>query len=39
MTERDLAGWLLKPLGLTREALALVGDRLVREEVDGVRPG
>ncbi|GAA2480118.1 winged helix DNA-binding domain-containing protein [Terrabacter carboxydivorans] len=35
VTERDLAGWLLKPLGLAREALALVGDRLVREEVDG----
>lgn len=35
VTEKDLAGWLLKPLGLTREALALVQDRLVREEVDG----
>ncbi|WP_323101521.1 winged helix DNA-binding domain-containing protein [Intrasporangium sp. YIM S08009] len=35
VTEKDLAGWLLKPLGLTREALALVEDRLVREEVDG----
>jgi hypothetical protein len=33
--EKDLAGWLLKPLGLTREALALVEDRLVRDEVDG----
>ncbi|MCU1537467.1 MAG: hypothetical protein JWP82_1818 [Humibacillus sp.] len=36
VTEKDLAGWLAKPLGLTREALALVDDRLVREEVDGV---
>ena len=36
VTEKDLAGWLLKPLGLTREALALVDDRLVREELDGV---
>ncbi|GAA5033133.1 winged helix DNA-binding domain-containing protein [Terrabacter aeriphilus] len=35
VTEKDLAGWLLKPLGLTREALALVGDRLVREQLDG----
>lgn len=35
VTERDLAGWLLKPLGLTREALALVSDRLLREELDG----
>jgi len=34
VTEKDLAGWLLKPLGLTREALALVGDRIVREDVD-----
>ncbi|HET8987892.1 MAG TPA: winged helix DNA-binding domain-containing protein [Humibacillus sp.] len=36
VTEKDLAGWLLKPLGLTREALALVDDRLVREDLDGV---
>ncbi|MGO4599762.1 winged helix DNA-binding domain-containing protein [Terrabacter sp. 2RAF25] len=35
VTEKDLAGWLLKPLGLTREALALVEHQLVREEVDG----
>ncbi len=35
VTEKDLAGWLLKPLGLTREALALVDGRLVREDVDG----
>ncbi|GAA2742264.1 winged helix DNA-binding domain-containing protein [Terrabacter aerolatus] len=35
VTERDLAGWLLKPLGLAREALALVGDRIVREHLDG----
>ncbi|HET7802459.1 MAG TPA: winged helix DNA-binding domain-containing protein [Humibacillus xanthopallidus] len=37
VTEKDLAGWLLKPLGLTREALALVADRIVREEVDGTQ--
>ena len=35
VTEKDLAGWLLKPLGLAREAIALVDDRVVREEVDG----
>ena len=35
VTEKDLAGWLLKPLSLTRQALALVDDRLVRETVDG----
>jgi hypothetical protein len=35
VTEKDLAGWLLKPLALTREALSLVGDRLVREVADG----
>lgn len=35
VTERDLAGWLLKPLGLAREALALVDDRIQREELDG----
>ena len=35
VTDKDLAGWMLKPLGLTREALALVEDRLVREQVDG----
>jgi hypothetical protein len=35
VTEKDLAGWLLKPLRLTREALGLVADRLVREEVEG----
>ncbi len=36
VTEKDLAGWLLKPLGLTREALELVADRVVREDLDGV---
>ncbi|MFM6850666.1 MAG: winged helix DNA-binding domain-containing protein [Terrabacter sp.] len=35
VTEKDLAGWLLKPLGLTREALDLVEPQVVREEVDG----
>jgi hypothetical protein len=35
VTEKDLAGWLLKPLGLTREALTLVEAEVVREEVDG----
>ncbi|MGO4662632.1 winged helix DNA-binding domain-containing protein [Terrabacter sp. 2TAF16] len=37
VTEKDLAGWLLKPLGLTREALAFVGDRIVSEVLDGQR--
>ena len=35
VTEKDLAGWLLKPLGLSREALALVDGRILREELDG----
>lgn len=35
VTERDLAGWLLKPLAFAREALALVEDRIAREELDG----
>ncbi|OFE17520.1 hypothetical protein BA895_15735 [Humibacillus sp. DSM 29435] len=35
VTENDVAGWLLQPLGFTREALALVEARLEREEVDG----
>ncbi len=36
VTEKDLAGWTGKPLGLTRQALALIDARLVREEVDGI---
>lgn len=36
VTEKDVAGWMSQPLGLAREALALLGDQLVREEVDGV---
>lgn len=36
VTDRDVAGWLAQPLGFAREALALLGDRVVREEVDGV---
>lgn len=35
VTENDVATWLLQPLGFTREALALVETRLVRETVDG----
>jgi hypothetical protein len=35
VTEKDLAGWMNKPLGFTREALALVDDRVLREELDG----
>lgn len=35
VTEKDLAGWINRPLAFTREALTLAGDRLVREEVDG----
>ena len=34
VTEKDVAGWLLQPLGFTREALALIEPRLAREEVD-----
>lgn len=36
VTEKDVAGWLAQPLGFVREALELVGDRIVREDVDGV---
>lgn len=35
VTELDVAKWMLQPLGFTREALALVEARLVRETVDG----
>ncbi|GAB3874802.1 winged helix DNA-binding domain-containing protein [Terrabacter terrigena] len=35
VTEKDFAGWLNKPLGLAREALSLVEQYVVREEVDG----
>ncbi|MGN6752287.1 MAG: winged helix DNA-binding domain-containing protein [Intrasporangium sp.] len=35
VTERDLAGWVSHGLGLAREALALLGDRVERHEVDG----
>ena len=35
VTERDLAGWVAAPLGFARDALALVGDHILREEVDG----
>ncbi|MDC5697881.1 winged helix DNA-binding domain-containing protein [Intrasporangium calvum] len=35
VTEKDVAGWLAHPLGLAREALALLGDRVLREELDG----
>ncbi|NUO91750.1 MAG: winged helix DNA-binding domain-containing protein [Dermatophilaceae bacterium] len=35
VTEKDLAGWLTKPLGLVREALSLVEQQVTREEVDG----
>ncbi len=36
VTEKDLAGWLLKPLRLVREALSLLGDDVRREELAGV---
>jgi hypothetical protein len=36
VSERDVAGWMSQPLGLAREALALLGDRVVREDADGV---
>ncbi len=35
VTEKDVAGWLAHPLGITREALTQLGDRLFREDVDG----
>jgi len=35
VTEKDLAGWINKPLGFTREALGLVDGRVEREEHDG----
>ncbi|MDN5789585.1 MAG: winged helix DNA-binding domain-containing protein [Micrococcales bacterium] len=35
VTEKDVAGWVAGTLGFTREALALIDDRIVREEVDG----
>ena len=35
VTEKDVAGWLSHPLGFVREALALLGDSVVREELDG----
>ena len=36
VTEKDLAGWIGKGLGLARQALALIDARLVREERGGV---
>jgi hypothetical protein len=36
VTEKDVAGWLAQPLTFVREALELVADRVVREEVDGL---
>ncbi|MEO5744580.1 MAG: winged helix DNA-binding domain-containing protein [Terracoccus sp.] len=36
VTEKDVAGWLLQPLGFTREALTLLESRLVQEELDGL---
>ena len=35
VTERDLAGWAGQSLGFAREAVALAGDRLAREQVAG----
>ncbi len=35
VTEKDVAGWVAGTLGFAREALALLGDRIVREDVDG----
>ncbi|MEO6998119.1 MAG: winged helix DNA-binding domain-containing protein [Terracoccus sp.] len=34
VTENDVARWMLQPLGFTREALAMVEPRLVRETID-----
>jgi hypothetical protein len=36
VTEKDVAGWLGQPLAFVREALELLADRVVREEVDGL---
>lgn len=35
VTEKDLAGWVAGTLGFAREALSLLGDRVVRQEADG----
>src|SRR5690606_14708750 len=35
VTEKDVAGWVAGTLGFAREALALLGDRIVRDEADG----
>lgn len=35
VTEKDVAGWMQQPLGFTREALALIEHRLVREHLEG----
>jgi hypothetical protein len=35
VTERDFAGWIGQGLGVAREALALLGDRIERDEVEG----
>lgn len=36
VTEADIARWMAQTGGFVREALALLGDRIVREEVDGL---
>ncbi|HEU5144835.1 MAG TPA: winged helix DNA-binding domain-containing protein [Dermatophilaceae bacterium] len=36
VTEKDVAGWLAQSLTFVREALEALGDRVVREEVDGL---
>lgn len=35
VTETDLAGWLAAPLGVVREGLTLLGDRVLRETAGG----
>jgi len=35
VTEKDVAGWVAGTLGFARDAIAALGERIVREEIDG----
>ncbi|MEO7744688.1 MAG: winged helix DNA-binding domain-containing protein [Actinomycetota bacterium] len=35
VTEKDLAGWIAKPLGFAREAIALAGERIGQQRIGG----
>lgn len=35
VTEQDVAGWVAGTLGFVREAVSLLGDRILREQLDG----